>query len=879
MRSFKVLCCLFCLVVLCLIGGCQEASNDQDAIFSKGLLPVQNDGTWGYINSKNEYKIPSKYENAKPFAANGLAAVSLGGAWGYINTDGEMVIEAAYGEAETFQGDLAIVKSEGLYGYINAKGEIVIPAMYQEAFPFAENDLARVCVDGQYGYIIKSGDWSIAPQYQAAADFSSNGMAAVVIEEKAGYIDASGEIVIEPAFEEAGTFTDNGLAVASEDGSLYGYINAQGEWIITPQYDAAADFSEGIAIVTKDNTVCGIDEEGEILFSLSAEFAVDSFHDGKAWCYNESNGYGGYIDTEGNQVIAEQFKAQLNASLSRFGTDHYAVVRIGDYYGVANTEGKFIINPQYEAIGQVEDTKKGIYADSALQRLFKYGIARFPQVDSEGNFMGYLYRTRDGMHSIQVEDGLLPGENGLTAVSLDGERWGYIDNQCNVVIEPRWSKAQNFSNGLARIGGDGTYGYIDEQGETVGPGQYVYATDFPSNGKAFVVNYTGNWAIVSVTGQLKELNLRADGSGSCSYLQNGYAKLDDLIVDVTGNVIYKLEEKEYDIANDASFIFIWGEGIFDTTTGTIKEFPIENLQRATAFYFNEGYVVYAGAEEDKKYGLMDEKGEMIINPIYTYIEETDIIGIYVGILEAGEYQFLDEQGNILVEIKKEDILGEMGEVVPHVLFTKDGFFSLDTGEFTVEEDIEWTPEENRFCIVWEQPGFVAKMGGDIQDGNIVYWIGLSVHGQKEERYTVINIPGDIIYDPNVLYELFITREYQYPISLYFQSGPTGTWWFRNEDQVRLITRDGELLLEEMVIEKIYREYGIDEFHWAYCNGQWNYINEQGEIIISQDVFEGDTDSPWIGQEDGLIYVYTKDGMGQVYDQNGKLLVEWDWIIQ
>ncbi len=886
MRSFKVLCSLFCLAVLCLIGGCQETSSNQDAIFSKGLLPVQNDGTWGYINAKNEYKIPAQYEDAKPFAANGLAAVSLGGTWGYINTNGEMVIEAAYSEAETFQGDLAIVKSEGLYGYINAKGETVIPAMYQEAFPFAKNDLARVCADGQYGYINKSGDWVIDPQYQAAADFSSNGLAAVVLEEKAGYIDASGKIVIEPAFEEAGTFTDNGLAVATEDGSLYGYINAQGEWVITPQYDAAADFSEGIAIVTKNNTTYGIDEEGETLFSFSDEFAVDSFHDGKAWCYNESSGYGGYIDTEGNQVIAEQFKAQLDASLSRFGTDHYAVVRIGDYYGVADTEGKFIINPQYEAIGQVEDTKKGIYADSALQRLFKNGIARFMRKTRDGQYVGYVYQNEDGSKSIYVENGLLPGENGLTAVSLDGVLWGYINQNCEIEIAPQWQYASNFELGYAYVETENGYNYIDEEGNIIDVGSYTFASDFTEDGIAVVVkNEDSNWSFLNKDGSLMELSIPVNGDYSFEWLANGYVMLGTTVVDSEGESVFKVEEGEYILSSEKDKIITDSGKMFDTTDGTSKTLFSDNMVIEEYYTDDEMMIISNHDSENPLYGLVDFEGNFILEPEYENIGRLTGGGVYRAIVseEKEIYRVIREDGSLICEINGSWLARPL--FYP-VVFTENGYIDLKTKEYVEGESNSYSYDEDGmyYTINWEGPGFEAHIeyqgssptGSNIchikANGGEVYKYTLSWNSQEEmqafynnfeEKF--INWPGTVLYFSNI-------RNIFFP-------GPGDTWWFIEPNGMQLITAEGDVPFKGKIVDKVFTYLRAYTLNWAYVDNQWNYINEDGEVVICQSVWGGDTNDPLLWEEDGLVYLCTQDGMGEVYDQDGNLLAEWDCVVE
>lgn len=56
--------------------------------FSEGLAPVQaSNGKWGYINEKQQFVIPARFDDAKEFQS-GKAAVKANGKWGFINKSG-----------------------------------------------------------------------------------------------------------------------------------------------------------------------------------------------------------------------------------------------------------------------------------------------------------------------------------------------------------------------------------------------------------------------------------------------------------------------------------------------------------------------------------------------------------------------------------------------------------------------------------------------------------------------------------------------------------------------------------------------------------------------------------------------------------------------
>ena len=59
--------------------------------FKEGLVAVQKDGKWGYINTKGEQAIECKFDDAYDFS-EGFALVEKDGKWSCINTKGCSVI-------------------------------------------------------------------------------------------------------------------------------------------------------------------------------------------------------------------------------------------------------------------------------------------------------------------------------------------------------------------------------------------------------------------------------------------------------------------------------------------------------------------------------------------------------------------------------------------------------------------------------------------------------------------------------------------------------------------------------------------------------------------------------------------------------------------
>lgn len=88
---------------------------DKSSNFSNGLVAVcklsGNYYLWGFIDSKNNVKIPFKYSK-KPgdFHSNRAIVVNKEGKKGYIDNNGKLIIEAKYKEVTDFYKGFALVK-------------------------------------------------------------------------------------------------------------------------------------------------------------------------------------------------------------------------------------------------------------------------------------------------------------------------------------------------------------------------------------------------------------------------------------------------------------------------------------------------------------------------------------------------------------------------------------------------------------------------------------------------------------------------------------------------------------------------------------------------------------------------------------------------
>ena len=104
-----------------------------------------------------------------------------------------------------------------------------------------------------------------------------------------------------------------------------------------------------------------------------------------------------------------------------------------------------------------------------------------------GNYWGYVDRNGEEMIPPELFTGASPFSEGLAAVTLKGKK-GYIDATAELVIEPRFDAAGEFSEGLAPVARGRRKEpcfYVDRGGERAFPDWFLQAGPFRS-GRAVV---------------------------------------------------------------------------------------------------------------------------------------------------------------------------------------------------------------------------------------------------------------------------------------------------------------------------------------------------------------------------------------------------------
>lgn len=162
MNSFNVVFAIVCVSIVCgcIVCGCEyrdarDATNDalsesrvaadtNAALRHRTeddtaglLLPIREDGLYGYVTTEGAVQIAPRFRAAGLFA-DGLAAVREHGRYGYIDRNGNWAIQPLYDYATTFSEGLAVGVIDSIAYLLHTNGSALRVGVFDGASPFRD---------------------------------------------------------------------------------------------------------------------------------------------------------------------------------------------------------------------------------------------------------------------------------------------------------------------------------------------------------------------------------------------------------------------------------------------------------------------------------------------------------------------------------------------------------------------------------------------------------------------------------------------------------------------------------------------------------------------------------------------------------------------
>lgn len=300
----------------------------------------------------------------------------------------------------------------------------------------------------------------------------------------------------------------------------------------------------------------------------------------------------GYIDKDGKYVVNPQFKEAFLFS------DGLALVKTSDEkYGYITEDGKILINAVYKGATCFSEELAFVTKENGFINC----------IDTKGDLK---FELKDAEQAMGFSEGLAP-------VRIK-EKWGFIDKEGKIVINPQFEDVGSFSEGLAPISQkkdkdskDMIWGYIDKEGKILINPQFATASIF-KNGRAIVGDgkksgYIDNKGLYIINPQFDEARLFSDdGLAAIKQGDNwGYINQEGKIV--INPQFENCQSFKGGLAPVSSGKENWG---YIDKEGKYVVNP--QFKQAAKFYFD-----YAPVLSGDKYGFIDKQGKFTINPQFS----------------------------------------------------------------------------------------------------------------------------------------------------------------------------------------------------------------------------------------------------------------------
>jgi hypothetical protein len=311
-----------------------------------------------------------------------------------------------------------------------------------------------------------------------------------------------------------------------------------------------------------------------------------------------------YVDRTGKIVINPQFQS---ATVFRDGLALVQTSGDNPKWGFINEEGKYVINAQYKEATVFSQGIAWVVADNAAPSAINTeGEVKFSLPDAE-----QVRRFQGGMAAFLV-------------VNEEGEeKWGFVDTDGRIAINPQFAGVSNFSDGVcAVVNSEGKWGFIDKEGKVSISYQFDGAGDF-KNGVA-IVQSAEKYGVIDQEGKYtvnpQFSSIQEDGDWLLVSQDEKFGWSDKegkLVINPQFSAAYPFQKAEVAaVQSGDAFGYIDREGKI-----------LINPQFDFALPFNGDLaVVYSG----DKVGFINSDGKYVINPQFDQVSDDLFTYLFSG---------------------------------------------------------------------------------------------------------------------------------------------------------------------------------------------------------------------------------------------------------
>lgn len=309
-------------------------------------------GRMGVLDIKAQWFLPPEYDTTYCTSGNQIRVYIDENTLGFLREDGTVVPVPGAVKIHDFQEDgyalVSLVNEKDpyrgrLYNFIDQDGNFLLTKSLMDHEPILSEGIIAYAEGDLWGFQDLSGNVLIPPTYARAGAFHE-GLAAVTNEKgEIGYVTINGTLQIPfQKLQLSGLFYD-GFAFFTDSLSLTGLMDREGHWAVPARYEHAYhDKESGLWLFSYDISDSLEDvffpEEGVLVRNLKQ---VEDMHSDYFVARKGSDAV--LVRTQGGK--AQLYRFDYLESFSQ----GLAVARADGLYGYVDTDGQWVIAPQFES--------------------------------------------------------------------------------------------------------------------------------------------------------------------------------------------------------------------------------------------------------------------------------------------------------------------------------------------------------------------------------------------------------------------------------------------------------------------------------------------------------------------------------------------------
>ena len=409
--------------------------------------------------------------------------------------------------------------------------------------------------------------------------------------------------------------------------------------------------------------------------------------------------------------INRLFNAETSTQERNVALRYFPVYTEGKW-GVIDSSGNIIIQPEYDEYIVIPDNSKAIFI-TTINVNYDDGTYDTRVLNANGDELFTEYDTIEAIENYDSSNNLWY-ESGILKISQDG-KYGIIDTNGNKLVDPEYDSItalKGVTNSLLTEK-DGKYGVIDNVGSVIINNEYAQIQSISDqyengyivideNNKYGVINYTRTVAVENKYDDIKNVY----GNGKYYIVKEGNTWK---IVDTDGN--------DYLVGKYDDIISIQNENAvvkennkFGVVTISDGQSIINTEYDSITYATGNNYIV----SKASKYGIMDSNGNILVDLNYSNIVYRSVANFYEATNDDYTSNLIDNDMNI-----------KLSNVIISELNTEDGYLK-------VRENDTYKYYNFRF---------EEKASTDVLNGNTLF-----LSQNEEGKYGFVDRNGNVVVD-------------------------------------------------------------------------------------------------------------------------------------